>query len=70
MKFFEKLGWQIKRFMYGRYGTDTLNLVLIVAAFCAICLAETISYTCFTGVNYAGVAAHVFPQYCRTAAGK
>ena len=33
MKFFEKLGWQIKRFMYGRYGTDTLNLVLIVAAF-------------------------------------
>ena len=33
MKFFEKLGWQINRFMYGRYGTDTLNLVLIVAAF-------------------------------------
>ena len=33
MKFFEKLGWQIKRFMYGRYGTDTLNLVLIIAAF-------------------------------------
>ncbi len=33
MSFFEKLGWQIKRFMYGRYGTDTLNLVLIIGAF-------------------------------------
>ena len=33
MRFFERLAWKMQRMMYGRYGTDTLNLVLVIAGF-------------------------------------
>lgn len=33
MRFFEKLAARLGRLMYGRYGTDALNMVLTAAAF-------------------------------------
>ena len=66
MNFFQRLGWKLRQWMQGRYGTDALNLVLVGAGL----VCSLFGRNMVAGVFDAGAAAHVFAQHPGAAAGK
>ena len=47
MNFFQRLGWKLRQWMQGRYGTDALNLVLVGAGLvCSLFGRNMVLYLC------------------------
>lgn len=62
---FQKLGEKFRRFMYGRYGSDQLNLFLLILGV-ALCLLGSFSRLYYLGlIAYVPLIWAIFRMYSR-----
>lgn len=65
---FQKLGEKFRRFMYGRYGSDQLNLFLLILGV-ALCLLGSFSRLYYLGlIAYIPLIWAIFRMYSRNIA--
>ena len=62
---FQKLGEKFRRFMYGRYGSDKLNIFLLIVGV-VLCLLSSFSRLYFLGIlAYVPLVLAIFRMYSR-----